>query len=377
MEEKLRADIVDVLCHSHGHFRDRPYSMSRFKLPSNLIVTCLNKWFDEYDYNEKAAQDEYAKSLEQATNLERLIKGHFVGASLSKPTSMKKWLDEILLMASLNKENCFVKKAKLEEIIQHNEPVGSMRATGISSVAQLLNKFSVLDIICLTRIFEDESWHDKQYNLYGLLKKDDLESRNITIRVFEPTLFRTLPRRLYDKGSIWADKIGGTIFAVPYLEEEEGVCFLRASTRLFHYAYELLMHCEYINSLSNHSFSMDLMRYMRDDCENVDFFEPHFLFEAFVWQFAMEKYFEVFEYIKPNLPARERQGVLYVNRDNMRIISYDINDIISNAHKRRKPVGKHRMLSMRVKKALLNEIYTDKQLMQMLMNTLGYGSLFR
>jgi hypothetical protein len=291
---------------------------------------------------------------------------------------MQKWLSELVKATQMDKKGYFVKEAKIIELISRNKPIKTFESIGVNSIAKLLDKKNVFEVMCLTRIFEDADWHKRQYELYKLLQNNDFEKRDVSLSIFDPECFRISPRRLFDKKTIWADKIGGTIFGVPYSKKEEHlVPFMRISTRLFHYVTELSLHCEYISRILSHSsFGENFACYMKDGSNEIDFFDPHFLFEAFVWQFAMEKYFQLFEYIKLDLSENKKTGILYTTGQELKIISYDINDMVSNVCKERKFPGEHRMLSMKVKKSLLNTQYSDEQLFEILMKTLGFGSIF-
>ncbi len=374
----MKSSLIDILCSSNGNFRDRPYSDSMYNLSSELIEACFCDWFDERSYIDDAIREEYSKTFELVNKLEMSLRRQFVDVDVLERSSVQEWLGKLYQIININKVGCFVKKEKISEMIIRNKPYKTMESMGVESVKDLLDVTGASDALCLTRIFEDEEWHKRQYEVYSTLRKRDFEEREISISIFGLEQFTVLPLKLIKKKTIWEDKIGGTIFGVPYpTRESSEIPFTRMSTRFFHYIFELMLHCKYIESIIEHPFlGSKIAKYIRDDDGDVDFFEPHFLLETFSWQFAMDEYLKNFRFINDELLRVKKQGILFFSNRNFKVVSYDINDIVSNASQNRNVPGEHRMLSMKFKKSLLNVEHTDKQLLSMLLQTLGHGSLF-
>lgn len=280
----------------------------------------LEKFYQEKVVGE-ASEAVFNKYVEQLLEDEKKAK-EYLNFDITNDDSFKKY---ILFLAEHLEESygLFIKDPIVYELLCKNEPVGTITNCFCTSLSELLKKYTVREIMALTRVFEDQAWKERTYAFIGSLKKEDYEYRQISYLFFEENDFVTTHH--FNK-IIWNDKICGSIFGMTNKKYISKVPILRSASEMIHFHYEFRIYKKYVEYIIYKNDPNRIAKFLCGETNPIDIFEPHALSEAYAWKFAIEKLLELFPFLSSIW--NDRDFKLYINREEQYILSNNIIDYI-------------------------------------------------
>ena len=364
-------DIVDWICSSDGNFNETSIQNSELKFSQAMLkVVCeelSSDFLSMYEINDlETSRCLYANTVNQVGIINQSI-FNALRENISNGTATITEFLSILHSDQTGNEGYFLKEEKALELLTQNVPKKTISALKDGGeLESCIRIYGMYFLMALTRLYEDEEWHDNMYELYKRLQEEDFEKRALTYVFIDARNLLYLSPKYVDKYPIWDDKMMGTIFIFG-MDMDNPSLYLRFITRLYHYEKEMRIHSEILdNMFLNNSFSRRFISYfLQSEKTEVAFFEPHCIMEALCWSESIKKVFDFLDRMHIDYSYFFNGNTCILLSPKV-IISNNILDGVSNSFKGEKYPGKHRMFSMLYKLALLKYFMDDEMINDLL-----------
>ena len=332
---------MDSICSSNGHFQEYPLNASLKRPTEKQLRQFLdNKTFNKLDM---------VTEIEKTQKLEGYLRSHYHICDLTTVDGMTCYFSSILdLLPNEYKVIQRLNDCMLEALYSARFPQKAFEYYHIDKpTADCLD---LREIMCLTRVTEDQQWVNSAYKFYSSLQLRNFMEDYLTFFIFErkdPVL-----ERLEQKNTVWEDKIGGSIFAYPCKPTMKNP-YLRTALRFIHYLIELNLHSKVVKGLvRKEKFGEWFSGYLSENAFVKDFFGAHALFESYIWDQAVKLLQEAL--VPRKILEFDNIALSWSDNGKQILSSNSMVDIVSNfAQERKESAWLYRTTAMQIKKELL------------------------
>lgn len=166
------------------------------------------------------------------------------------------------------KRGFFLKLDKARQFLIAEPPQKILKVLGYKSVDELLQKEDLLEVYSALRFLEDQDWlNNKFFKQYEVLKQEDFEEREITVKALSPKWAKAAEKFVAKKyHNVSHLKELGVIFVIPIFLGISGET-LRLLSLFLHYMNEVEFYASVFKDLlsSDGTFAKNLISLLRGD----------------------------------------------------------------------------------------------------------------
>ena len=350
--EELNSELVDFLCNSEGNFVDVP--IDSYGNGKQVDWENLNKLI-----NEKYCIVE-CDEISHVNRIYQRMQANVKQINLDILNNIS-CIEELLDICrtkidDMYKSGLFLSESNGRKLLLENPPTKTMSIIDKNSnIEDICDELGIQYVFALTRLYEDEGWHNAMYKLYAELEPNYFEEKEIEIIYIKKEHLSKEYANL-EKAPVWEDKIMGAIFI---FNIDDSLDSLSVISKFYHYVMELYLHSSIVrNYKAYEDFSDRFIRYfLQSENDTELFFEPHCLIEAYCWRYAEKMLHDLLKNFGINLD--KMNNTLIYKKEECFITENNI-DAISNHARKRKFPGRHRMFSMDFKYELFSSMVLKK-----------------